>query len=385
MKNYADTLIYTPGPVNVPQRVLEAGARPMIHHRSKEFSDILSGLVEKLRWLFGTNALPLLIHATGRGAMEAAVTNLFSPGDKIVSVCNGMFGEMFGKIASAHDLKVVKIAEDWQKELSAGEVEDAIARNPDARAVTVCHGDTSTARIADIPSVVAAAKKRGLLTLVDCVSTAGCIPIDFDAWGADVVVAASQKGLMSPTGLSFVFLSPDAWKAVETSAIGKCYIDFKAIKKHMSAAKMETPGSTPVSLVRSLDEALEMMREEGRENLFERHSTLAKAVRAGLETMGMKLFPADCKVRSDALSTFMPPDGLSAAAVKNGLKERFGIMIAGGLGPYADSTLRMAHMGYFFPRDALLSVAALEATLDCLAGRNAAGKGAAACIDALRP
>ena len=383
MKGYSDVLIYTPGPVNVPPRVLEAGARPMIHHRSDEFSAILIDLLAKLRWFFKTEALPLLIHTSGRGAMEGTILNLFSRGDKIISVCNGKFGEMFAEIGTAHGLNVVKICEDWSKDLSMEELEAAIIGSPDAKAITLCHGDTSTARLIDIPSVVAVAKKHGLLTLVDCVSTAGAIPIDFDSWGADVVVAASQKGLMSPTGLSVAFLSEAAWRYTDTSTMGKYYIDFKDIKAYLEASKPETPGSTPVSLVRSLNEALSMMKEEGREEVFARHAKLAGAIRAGLTAMGMTLFPVECMVRSDALTTFAPPDGVSPGVLKNALKDRFGIMIAGGLGHFTNTTLRAAHMGYFYSRDALLFVAALETVLDRVLSRKATGKGIAACMDLL--
>ena len=383
MKEYEDVLIYTPGPVNVPQRVLAAGAQSMIHHRSAEFSAILIDLIAKLRWLFNTKAVPLLIHTSGRGAMEGTILNLFSRGDKIISVCNGRFGEMYAEIATNYGLNVVTFCEDWEKDLSPEELEKAIIQNPDAKAVTLCHGDTSTARLIDIPPITAMAKKHGLLTLVDCVSTAGCIPIDFDSWNADVIVTASQKGLMSPTGLSIAFLSEAAWKHADTSALGKFYIDFKDIRAHLEAAKPETPGSTPVSLIRSLNEALSMMQEEGREAIFARHAKLACAVRAGLTEMGMTLFPVECKARSNALTTFIPPDGVSPGAIKNGLKEQFGIMIAGGLGSYTNSTLRAAHMGYFYSRDALLLVSAMETVLNRILSRKASGKGIAACMDLL--
>ena len=247
----------------MPANVLAAGARPMLHHRGSEFSQLIARVAEKARVLLATKQDVLLVHTTGRGAMEGAILNLFSPGEEIVSITNGKFGEMFAEIAGVHGLEVHKVCTDWLEPLDLGQVERALKSNPSVKAITVCHCETTTASINDIQKVAALAKSYGKLTLVDCVSSAGCVPIEFDDWGLDLLVTASQKGLMCPVGLSLVVLSDAAWNAVDRAKLPKFYIRFRDIQKNLRE-KEETPGSTPVSLVASMDESLTMILAEGR-------------------------------------------------------------------------------------------------------------------------
>jgi aspartate aminotransferase-like enzyme len=384
MKTYDELMLFTPGPVNVPPRVLAAGARPMLHHRTPEFSRILQSVVEKTQQLLGTKQDVLLVHTSGRGAMDGTILNLFSPGDEIIAVTNGQFGEMFATMGQTHGLVVHKVCQDWLKPLDPAEIEAALQAHPAAKAVTVCHCETTTACINDIPGVAALAKRYGKLIIVDCVSSAGCTPIEFDAWQLDVVITASQKGLMCPTGLGLVVLSPAAWQAVDASTLPKYYIQFRDIQKNLRD-KTETPGSTPVSLVASLDEALAMITAEGKENCYARHAQIAAAVRAGLTAMGLSLFPAGIDSRSPALTAFAVPAGLSSAAIRKEIKASYGLVLAAGLGnAYKDSVVRIGHMGYVYPKDALTVIAALEATLTKLGYVQQPGAGVAACIRALQ-
>jgi aspartate aminotransferase-like enzyme len=380
MKAYEDLLLFTPGPVNVPPRVLAAGAKPMMHHRTGEASKLFIGVVEKAQKLLGTREDVLFVHTTGRGAMEGTILNLFSPGEEIIAVCNGKFGEMYAQIAETHGIIVRRVCIDWLSPIKLEEIEEAIKTNPKVKAVAVCHCETATARLNDIKAVAGLAKRYGILSMVDCISSAGCVPIEFDEWQIDVLVTASQKGLMSPAGLSFVVLSQAAWSAVDSSAYPKFYIQFRDIQKNLRGKRPETPGTTPMSLVASVHESLDMILEEGKENCYARHETVARAIRAGLQAMGLKLFPEQEENRSPALTAVHVGKDVSAA-LRAELRTNYGILIAGGLGnAYKDSVVRIGHMGHVYPKDALTIIAAIEASLYKTGYLQDLGKGVSACI-----
>lgn len=384
MRAYGDLQLFTPGPVNVPARILAAGARPILHHRTEEFSRILSSMIQKAQRLFGTGQDVLPVHTTGRGAMEGTITNLFAPGDEILSICNGRFGEMYAAIAECHGLSVRRICTDWLKPLELSAVSTALREHPGAKAITVSQCETATAVVNDIPAIAALTREHGKLLLVDSVSAAGCMPMEFDSWGVDAVVTASQKGLMSPTGLSLVVLSDRAWQAGERSRLGAYYVQFREIRKTLHGQRAETPGSTPVSLVCSVEEALTMIEEEGKANTYARHARVAAAIRAGVEAMGLRLFPPNFPNRSPSVTAFSVPSETNAPALRAVLKDEFGIVAGRGLGaPYKDRVVRIGHMGYVFPRDALTIIGALEASLHRLRCLAAPGRGTAACIQAL--
>ena len=383
MKNFDELMLFTPGPVNVPPRVLAAGAQPMLHHRTSEFSRILVGVVEKTQLLIGTKQDVLLVHSSGRGAMEGTILNLFSPGDEVIAITNGKFGEMFAEIATIHGLTVHSICTDWLLPLQLAEVEQALQSYPQAKAITVCQCETTTAVINDLQGIATLAKQYGTLTIVDAISSAGSLPIEFDDWGLDVFITASQKGLMCPTGISLVVLSLAAWAIVDQATLPKYYIRFRDIQKNLRS-KQETPGSTPVSLVASLNEALAMIMDEGKESVYQRHELVARAIRAGVEAMGLSLFPEQADHRSPGLSAFTAPAGLSSSLIRKELKAGFGIVAAEGLGnAYKDTVVRVGHIGYVYPKDALTLVAALEATMLKLGFVKEPGAGVAACIRVL--
>ncbi len=363
MKSYGDALLLTPGPTSLPRRVLDAYARPILHHRTEALSQLLVSVLDDLRWLFATDSLVLPIHTTGRGAMEAALTNTLHPGDTVISFSNGKFSTIFGDIAVAYGLNVQRICTDWTAPPRLEELEHALEQHPHVRAVTVCHNETSTAVMLDIAEIAKRVHAHGALLLVDAVSSAGCARIDFDECGADVLVTCSQKGLMCTTGMAFALLSERAWIACEQARLPYYYTDFKEIRKCITSKNPETPGSTPVSAFYGLHEALTMMREEGREQLFARHEVMARAIRAMLQALSCPLIPVGLSEaeRSHSVTAFLPPTGLSAKELKKEMEERYGLTLASGMGVYTDKALRIGHMGYFFERDALMLAACLEA------------------------
>jgi aspartate aminotransferase-like enzyme len=337
-------LLMTPGPTRVPARVLEAGATPMIHHRTEEFSRILSATIDGLRPLFGTGGSVIPVHATGRGALEAAITNLLSAGDEVVACCNGLFGEMWAKIAEKFGIVVHRVCSRWDESAEVGQIEAALARHARTRAVLLVHSDTSTGVLNDVPAIARAAKKAGVLVMVDAVSSLGGAPFRFDYWGLDVAVTASQKCLMSSPGLSFVAVSDLAWQAHETARLPHSYFDFGASRRAFARAKPETLGTTPIHLVLQVNAALSMIQEEGLERVYARHEEMGRILRRGAQELGMPLLFPELQQLSPTLTALRVPEGISPQSIREQLMAR-GILTARGLGAYEATCIRIGHMG----------------------------------------
>lgn len=339
-----DPLLMTPGPTRIPDRVMRAGRRNL-HHRTAEFSALLAETIELLQPVFGSASADILpVHGTGRAAMEGAILNFFVRGDTIISCCNGKFGAMWARFGEIHGLNVVRIATDWARGIDPDDVVRAIDANPDARAVTLVHSDTSTGVLNPVAEVAAVAAERGLLTLVDGISSVGGVRFEFDAWNLDFAVTSSQKCLMSSPGLSFVVVGERAWKSGEQGRMPTAYLDFAGIRETLAAQQPETPGTTPVLLVLQVHEALRMMHEEGLDAVFQRHDRMAACVREHSAALGLTPQAPDLRVRSPSLTALRVPDGLDPAALRREVLLR-GIRIAGGLGPYESSGIRIGHMG----------------------------------------
>jgi aspartate aminotransferase-like enzyme len=334
-------LLMTPGPTRVPQRVLDAGARPMIHHRSPEFARELATIVELLPPVFGTRRPPLPVHTTGRGALEATICNLFSPGDEIVACCNGKFGEMWAGFAESYGVAVHRVAADWTRDIDLAELETALAEHPRVRAVTVAYTDSSTGVANDVAAVARIADKHGALTLVDGVSSIGGMQFEMDAWGVDVAVTASQKCLMSSPGLSFAVLSERAKAATARAKLPRNYWDFLAIERTIRNAKPETPGTTPVHLALQIAEALRMIHEEGLKSVFCRHTAMSERARERAMELGLAL---QCPAFARLSATMTAVAFAAPGPVREGLKAR-GILTAAGLGRFQTEGFRIGHMG----------------------------------------
>jgi len=278
---------------------------------------------------------------------------------------------------------VRRICTDWLKPLDLHEVATALREHPAAKGITAVQCETSTAVVNDIAAIAALAREHGKLLVVDAVAAAGCMPMEFEGWGLDAMVTASQKGLMSPTGLSLAVLSDRAWKASEAVRPRGYYVQFREIRRLLHGERPETPGSTPVSLIASVEEALRMIDEEGKAEVYARHFRMAAAVRAGVTAMGLALFPEVSTCRAASVTACSVPPATDAPTLRAVLKDDFAVVLARGLGPYKDRVVRIGHMGYFFPKDGLTVVAALEAALHKLGCLPRPGSGTAACIQAL--
>ena len=356
-------LLMTPGPTRVPARVLAAGGSPMIHHRTPAFSRVLVSVVERLRPLYGTASADVLpIHTTGRGGLEAAITNLFSPGDEIIACCNGKFGELWAELAASYGLVVHRVCEDWGHSVRRDEVEQALRDHPHARAVTVTHSDTSTGVVNDVGAVLELTRAHGALGMVDCISARGGVPFRFDDWGADVVVTASQKCLMASPGLAFVAVSARAWKAYETARLTHNYWDFGAVRANLARQQPEPPGTAPVHIFLPLAESLSVIHEEGLPAVYTRHEALAARVRERARRLGFGLLFPDLDQFSPTLTALRTPDGVLPKALREGLMRR-GILVAEGLGVHSGHCIRIGHMGDIRLDDVDRTCDAIEAEL----------------------
>ena len=376
MQKFSTPMLFTPGPVNVSPRVLAAGSRPMIHHRTPEFHAILENVITKMKILFGTADDVLMVHTSGRGGMEGALRNLFAPGEKILSICNGKFGHMFANIAEACDLEVERVFEDWLQAVDLDQIDRALANDPSIKGVTVIHSDTSTAianPIADIGPIV---RRHDRLLVVDCISSLAAMEFKLDEWQVDAAVTGSQKGLMSPAGLSFVAVGRRAWTAMGKGTKPGYYVDFKGIKE-IYDEKRETPGSTPVSLVRSVNEALEMIFEEGPENVYHRHAVISGAIKNSLQAMGLTLLPEGDVDRSHSVTLFKVPDGIKPETIREMARDKYGILVTMAAGQFDinKTALRVGHLGLVAPQDGLLVIAILELIFFELGVVDKPGKG----------
>jgi aspartate aminotransferase-like enzyme len=353
----------TPGPTRVPERVLRAAGRAMIHHRTPEFSRELATAIELLGPVFGTTSKLLPIHTTGRGALEAIICNLLSSGDEIAVCCNGKFGEMWAAFAESYDVVVHRFAKRWDHDIDLNEIEQLFDDHPDIPAVALSYGDTSTGVANDVAAVARVVRARGAMVFVDGVSSIGGMPFAFDEWEIDAAVVASQKCLMSGPGLSFVAMSDRGWSASETSRLPCNYWNFADVRRSVSKEKPETPGTTPVQLVLQVAEALRLIHEEGLQNVIARHSTMAERTRAGAAELGLTLQCPALAHQSSTLTAISLPANIEPKPFRDRIKTR-GILTAAGLGPYEKTGFRIGHMGDIRITDVEATLVAVREALD---------------------
>ena len=355
-------LLMTPGPSRLPHEVRQAGAWPMLHHRSEEFSEYLSAVLQDIRPLFGTKSHVLPLHTTGRGGMEAALANLCSPGDHVISCCNGKFGEMWAGFAEAFGLQVHRVSGNWSRSVDPEEVRKALVDHPEARVMTVVHSDTSTGVLNDVEGVARVAREFGVLTLVDCISSLGATPIDFDRWEIDIAVTASQKGLMASTGLCFVAVSSRAWNACESGTLPRSYLDFRHIREALERSHPQTPGSTPVHLVFQVYAALKLIQAEGVETVFKRHRDMASLARTGTAALGLARQCPKLRRLTPTVTGVRAPKGVTPESIRQEVRKR-DVLLASGLGPFRDSCFRIGHLGDIRVEDVERTLAVLEDAL----------------------
>src|SRR5262245_21490716 len=351
--------LMAPGPTPVPPEVLEAGARPIIHHRGPDFRELMLRCLGRLREVCRTENDVLLFTASGSGAFESAVVNLLSPGERVLVVSAGEFGERWAKLAATYGADVQSLRYEWGETPQPDDLREKLAETG-AEVVILVHSETSTGVVADVEALAKVAADAGALTVVDAVSSLGAVPLETDAWGLDVVVAGSQKALMTPPGLSVVTVSPKAWERTARSTTPRFYFDWEKLRKALEAGS--TPFTPAVSIVVSLDAALGLLLEEGLETAFARHAALGRACREGAKAMGLELFSPD-EERSAIVTAILTPEGVNAKELVLALRDRFGITVAGGHGELGERMFRIGHIGYYDVFDITTALGAVETLL----------------------
>ena len=375
MKSPVKKYLFTPGPAPIPPEVLLEMARPMIHHRTPEFSTALDQARERMRPLFGTRQEVILLAASGTGAMEAAVTNLLAPGEHAVYVNGGKFGERWGKLLAAYGITGHEIRVEWGRAARPEQVEDALRANPGARAVLMQASETSTCAVHPVAEIAALTRAREALLIVDGITSVGVFEQKMDEWGVDALITGSQKALMLPPGLALLALSERAVERAQRSRTPRYYFD---LMRELKAQRDEhtTAWTAAVSLVLGLNKSLEIIHAEGLPQVFARHRTMAEATRAAAPALGLSLIAPDNP--APGVTGILTPPGLDGSKLVRHMREELGVAVQGGQDQMKGKLVRIGHMGYLSPFDMLIAVGAFEMALRHLGHRFEAGAGVAA-------
>ena len=347
-----------PGPTALPPSVREAGSRQMINHRGPEFAAMLARILDGIKPYFGTTSDVAMITTAGTGGLEAAVVNVLSPGDRVLGVSIGSFGDRFAKIARTYGADVTKIEVEWGQAADPATLRAELERDPGYKAVLLTHNETSTGVMNPIRELAAVVREVApdALILVDSVSALGAVPFEMDAWGVDIVVTGSQKAWMSAPGLAMIAASERAWAAMETATMPRVYLDLRAHRESHAAG--QTPFTPAIAVVYQVDEGLRLMTAEGADAIFARHEACAAASRAGLEALGFELF-ADPRHASKTVTAAVVPDDLDWKSFNGELKRR-GLVLAGGQGKLTGKIFRLGHLGSVTIEEIIGAMSTLE-------------------------
>lgn len=349
-----------PGPTPCPDEVLQAMTKQMINHRGDEFMQIFNGVSAKLRQMFQTRNEVLVLTGSGTAGLEAAVVNILSPGDKVLSVSIGVFGERFASIAQQFGAEVTFLRFDWGQAADPDAVRQALSADPKIKAVLVTHNETSTGVTNDLAAISSVVKEFEKLLLVDAISSLGSINLPVDEWHCDVTVTGSQKGWMIPPGLAMVSVSPEAWQAHAVARMPRFYWDFTRAKSSMG--KNQTPWTPAVTNIYALAASLEMMIKEGLPNIVARHARVAKAARDGVKSLGLTLFAEESHA-SNTITAISASNGVDAPRLLRTLREEYKVVLSGGQQKLSGKIFRIGHLGWVNEDDIRAVISALKTAL----------------------
>lgn len=360
------TLLMIPGPTPVPENVLLEMAKSPVPHRSSEFSAIFDEVNENLKWIFQTKNDVFIFASSGTGAMEAALSNIVNPGDKVLSLVIGNFGERWAKIAESHGAIAERLSVPYGEVINPADLKKRLDEdvNKEIKIVTLTQSETSTGAVNDVKALCKIISEHGALSVVDGVTSVGAIDIKPDEWKIDVLVSGSQKGFMIPPGLAFLTASDKAFEVHKQCKYPGFYFNWSAYKK--SLAQHTTPYTPAVNLVIALHAALKMLKEEGLANVLARHKSNAMLLRNSLRQMGLKLFVEDDSKASYAVTSVYPPEGVSVPDIRRILKDDYDIIVANGQNDLKDKIFRVGTLGFVSERDILTVVGALKAVIEKL-------------------
>ena len=352
----------TPGPTPIPPDIIEAMSEPMINHRGPEFLDLITDATEKLKQVFMTQNDLFILTASGTGSLEAALVNTLSPGDKVLGVSAGAFGDRFCDIAEAYNADLKRVNVEWGDPIDPDLIRQELKADPTIKAVMITHNETSTGVTHDLESIAKVVKGEfGKLILVDAVSSLGCVPLPVDGWNCDMVGTASQKGFMIPPGLAFISVSADAWEAQKTSQMPKFYFDLAEAKKYLESG--QTPWTPNLSAIYGLRLALNKMMDEGIENIFARHNSVAEYTRQSAIDLGLQLFCTDTKRASDSVTAIKIPENVDGSKLMSLMRTEENVVLAGGQGKLSGHIFRVGHLGWVCQEDIEEVIEALKRVL----------------------
>lgn len=366
--------LFTPGPCAVPEEVLLEMARPFEHHRTPWFQAFMKSATEKLQQVMCTKYPCIIITGSGTAAAESAIVGCHGPGTKLLTLEAGKFGERWGEIAQAYGIPVTRHAVEWGTPPTAEMIDGLLKKDPAITSVMVVHSETSTATMCDLPAIGKVCKAHNKMLLVDGITSVGAMPVKPEEWGVDVVITGAQKSLMLPPGLGFLAVSPRAWEAIEANKQAHTYY-LSLVKAKKSADGNDTPFTPAHLLIRGLDKALDIILEEGMENVWKRVAAMAEATRQAGKAIGMGVFS---KAPSDSVTALNCPAGITVKDIRNALQTRYGIQSAGGQDQLKGKIIRLGHMGYVDEMDTILAVGALEQVLYKLGHKFELGAGVTA-------
>ena len=355
-------LIMLPGPTNVPDRVMLAMMRPTINHRGPEFSALLSSIAEGLKYVFETKEEVYVLTSSGTGAVECAISNIIDAGDKVIVPTFGYFSERLKETVARHGGRVIEVPFEWGEAPGTEQIEKAIRKEKKVKLVAIVNNETSTGvTVRNLPRMAEIAKQNDALLMADSISILGGDYLPVDKWGIDLCVTGSQKCLACPPGLALISVGKRAWEVIgKKAAKPPYYFDLPSIREHW--LRKETPCTPAISLYYALDESLKIIREEGLKKRFQRYAKCAKAFYNGFEAIGLKPYPAE-NVRSNTVITVKVPSGVDISQVREIMKERYNVVITGGLGKIRQLILRIGCMGIISEAEVLTTINALENTL----------------------
>lgn len=333
-----------PGPTPCPEEVLQASAQQMINHRGPEFAQVLRRVTDGLNWVFGSSTDILSFTTSGTGGLEVAIVNTLSPGDRVLGISIGSFGDRLKSIAKTYGADVVSYALEWGEAADPAEVGRMLDADATIKAVLVTHNETSTGVTNPLEAIAKEVRARDRLLIVDAVSSMSSVPCPVERWGLDVVVSGSQKGWMAPPGLAFVYMSERAWAANAEAKMPRFYFD--AAKTRDSLAKLQNPWTPAISIYFAMDKAFELMQAEGLEGVFSRHAAIADYTRSRVKGLGLKLVPVVEKHASNTVTAVWWPEGIDGKALSKRAREEFGVVLGGGQGKLEGKIFRVGHLGW---------------------------------------
>ncbi len=350
-----------PGPTPLPDEILDVMSTQMINHRGPEFTKLIHEATAILKEMFQTKDDVFLLTGSGTGGLEAAIVNTLSPGDKVLSVANGFFGERFADIAEQFGAQVQRLNFEWGLAPDPQAVRQALSRDAGIKAVLVTHNETSTGVTSDLAAISTVVREYEKLLIVDAISSLGAIDLPTDAWGCDVVITASQKGWMAPPGLAMVSVSERAWKANAEARMPRYYWDFAQAKKFLDE-KGQTPWTPALSTLYALAAALKLFQKEGLPSIVARHTRVGNKARGEIKSLGLSIFPEDA-CASNTVTAVKAPEGLDVKMLLKLLREEHNAVLAGGQQRLDGKIFRIGHLGYVTEDDIDAVIGALKAAL----------------------